>query len=144
MERRLVQLRERTWRMEESRRRVALLWVPGHCGLPGNEEVGRLAGEGGRLDQSTVPVDGASRREKMRREMVCEPMGHRRLRDVYSRELREVEEAFLSRQDRVNLTRFRTGHHPSLGRWRAIWWGGPRTPPTGSARWVRRTQSTSG
>ena len=52
MEGRLDQLRERLWRMEERGRRISQLWVPGHRGLPGNEEVDRLAGEGGRLDQS--------------------------------------------------------------------------------------------
>ena len=81
-----------------------------------NEEADRRAGESGRLDR---PVDracgrGRSRRAKIRREMVCEPIRHEKLRVVYSGELRETEEASLPRQDRVNLTR------PSLGRWRAI------------------------
>ena len=49
-----------------------------------------------------------------------EPMRHERLRELYNRELRESEEASLPRQDGVNLTRFCTGHHPSLGRWRAM------------------------
>ena len=82
MERRLVQLRKRLWRMEERGRRIALLWVPGHCGLTGNEEADSLAGEGGRLDQSKVSVDVASRRAKIRRKMACEPIEHQRLRDV--------------------------------------------------------------
>ena len=74
--------------------------MPGHCGLAGNEEADRRAGESGRLDQSTVPVDGASRMAKIRREMVCEPIRHERLRDVYRGELRETEEASLPRKDR--------------------------------------------
>ena len=51
---------------------------------------------------------------------MCEPIDHKILRDVYHREMREAEEASLPRQDRVNLTRFRTGYHPSLGRWRSM------------------------
>ena len=39
---------------------------------------------------------------------------------LYRDDLRETEEASLPRQDRVNLTRFRTAHHPSLGRWKAL------------------------
>ena len=39
---------------------VHLQWVPGHAGLPGNEEVDSLAKRGTLLDQSQCPIDYAS------------------------------------------------------------------------------------
>ena len=72
------------------------------------------------MDQAAVPVEAAARMALIRRGVRQEPLRHERLREVYGGELRESEEASLPRQDRVNLPRFRTGHHPSLGRWRAM------------------------
>ena len=113
-------LRRAIWSLEEKGRSVTLVWVPGHCGVPGNEEADRLAAEGSTHQQEEIPINGSTRRALIRREVRGSPVRHERLREVYTGELREAEEAQLPRADRVNLTRFRTGHHPSLGRWRAM------------------------
>ena len=42
---------------------------------------------------------------------------HQRLEQVYRGSIRDREEEALSRRDRVDITRFRTGHHPVLRRW---------------------------
>ena len=63
----LRRLRERLWRFDESAQRVTLVWVPGHCGLPGNEEADRLAGQGCGLKQGDVELDGATRRAMIRK-----------------------------------------------------------------------------
>ena len=62
----LRRLRERLWRLNEGGQRVTLVWVPGHCGLPGNEEADQLAGLGCDLEQGGVVLDGATRRAKIR------------------------------------------------------------------------------
>ena len=113
-------LRRALWRQEERGRSVTLVWVLGHSGVPGNDEADRLAAEGSTHQQENIPVDGSTRRALIRRELQESPVRHEILREVYTGELREAEEAQLPRADRVNLTRFRTGHYPSLGRWRTM------------------------
>ncbi|KAF0290571.1 putative RNA-directed DNA polymerase from transposon BS [Amphibalanus amphitrite] len=44
-------------RLTTGGRRIHLQWVPSHCGLGGNEEADRLAGEAGALDQEDTMVD---------------------------------------------------------------------------------------
>ncbi|KAF0302217.1 putative RNA-directed DNA polymerase from transposon BS [Amphibalanus amphitrite] len=44
-------------RLTTGGRRIHLQWVPSHCGLGGNEETDRLAGEAGALDQEDTMVD---------------------------------------------------------------------------------------
>ena len=103
-------LRRALWSLEEKGRSVTLVWVPGHCGVPGNEE------------EEEIPIDGSTRRALIRREVRGSPVRYERLREVYTGELREAEKAQLPRADRVNLTRFRTGvgdaqDHPETPRW---------------------------
>ena len=116
----MTSLRRALWRQEERGRSVTLVWVPGHCGVLGNEEADRLSAEGSTHQQEDISINGSTRRALIRREVRGSPVRHERLREVYTSELREAEEAQLNRADRVNFTRFRTGHHSSLGRWRTM------------------------
>ena len=143
LERRLTMLSERLWRLEEGERRITLLCVPGHCGLEGNEEVDRLAGEGGRLDLEAVPVEAAARRALIGRSMGQELLKHERLSREYKGVMRENDEASLPSQNHVNFTRFRTGHHPSIGRWRALV-GRTEDPTCRLYKMVRRGLDTFG
>ena len=110
-------IRETLWRLHESGREVTLAWIPGHCDVRGNEEADRLAGEGSGMEQGEVPLEGATRRALIRRRIRAGEVRHQRLEQVYRGSIREAEEEALSRRDRVDLTRFRTGHHPALRRW---------------------------
>ena len=42
-------------------RGLEMLWVPGHCGLEGNERADRMAGEGAAGDQEGIPMDRSTR-----------------------------------------------------------------------------------
>ena len=117
----LRELRDKLWMLHEGNKIVTLVRVPDHCVLPGNEEAYRLAGLGSEMDQAGAPVTGAARRAQLRRQIAAEdPVLLERLREVNRGNIRESKEGQLTREARVNLTRFRTGHHPSLGRWREI------------------------
>ena len=114
-------LRERLWRLHDGGRRLTLVWVPGHCQLPGNEEADRLAGQGCGMDQEEVALTGSTRLAVIRRGMrEDDDVTHGHLREVYVSGIRSEEEAALTRGDRVDLTRFRTGHHPDIRRWRGM------------------------
>ena len=119
-ESRLRRLRERLWELSEDGKDVTLVWVPGHCGLPGNEEADRLAGLGCELEQTGAELDGATRRAVIRRGIKGQDVRHERLREVYTGRVREDEESAMRREDRTDLTRFRTGHHPKLRRWQVM------------------------
>ena len=96
---------------------MSLVWVPGHCDLPGNERADSRPKEGGAMHQGDVELDLATRRAEIRRRM-RRNYPNRRL--ITSRDLpgerREKLEETLSREDRVNLSRFRANHHPALRR----------------------------
>ena len=79
----LGELRDKLWTLTEDNKTVTLVWVPSHCGLPGNEEADRLAGLGSELDQTGALVTGAARRVQLRRRIAGEPVRHERLREVY-------------------------------------------------------------
>ena len=96
-------LRERLWRLHDERRRLTLVWVPGHCQLPGNEEADRLAGEGCGMDQEEVALTGSTRLAVIRRGMrEDDVVTHGHLREVYVSGIRSEEEAALTRGDRVD------------------------------------------
>ena len=113
-------IRDVLCRLSENGRVVTFVWVPEHCDLRGNEEADRLAGDGGGMGQLEVPLEGATRRAFIRREARGEEVRHPRLVQVYRGGIREGVEESLTRRERVDLSRFRTGHHPALRRWLAM------------------------
>jgi ribonuclease HI len=117
-------IREALWRMHDRGVETVLVWVPSHCGVEGNERADARAGEGGQLDQAPVGLDGATREALIRRRVVQPPMQHQRLRGRYEGGIREGEEDGMTREERSDLSRFRTGHHPALRSWRARVEGG--------------------
>ena len=91
----------------EEGKEVAFVWVPGHCGLTGNEwadEAAKVATTG---DQNGVEcMFGSVKRLWKRREVLSE-WEHDRCRRVYgeSAGIRWEEERGLSREDSVSLAR---------------------------------------
>ena len=69
-------LRRALWSLEEKGRSVTLVWVPGNCGVPGNEEADRVAAEGSTHQQEEISIDGSTRRSLIRREVRGSPVRH--------------------------------------------------------------------
>ena len=78
-------------------RRVALQWIPAHCGIPGNEAADELAKLGA---QEVQPDNSVNFHEK--RTLVKAAMRQTSTRDAYH---------FLERQQQVIIMRLRTGHN---------------------------------
>lgn len=117
---RVRELQAAMWHVvREQRKRVRLVWTPGHCGVGGNEEADRMAEEGRGREQVGTTVDDSTREACIRRSLLgAPPLQHERVRTVYGDGgVREGREERLTRAERVDLSRFRSGHHPKLRRW---------------------------
>ena len=123
---RVENIRRELWDLYGNGKQVGLAWVPGHCGLPGNEAADEMARRGSELAQERVGVDLATRMAVARRgTRRSAQLTHHRLKEVYAGGLRcGGGRAHEGRE--VMLVRFRTGHHPVLRRWQAMvdesWW----------------------
>jgi hypothetical protein len=110
------------WALHDRGRQVEVMWAPGHCGLEGNDRADGMARRGGREEQGGVTLDRNTREAYIRREVGggVREIVHDRIRRTYRGPVREVEERVLSRGDRVDLARFRAGHHPDVRRWKVM------------------------
>ena len=79
-------------------RRVALQWIPSHCGIPGNEAADGLA----KLGALEAQPDNKSVSFIEKRTLVKAAMRQTSTRDAYH---------FLERQQQVVVMRLRTGHN---------------------------------
>ena len=109
-----------------------------------NRRADSRAKEGGAMHQEDVELDLATRRAKIRRRMRRDYPDKRLIasRDLPS-ERREKLEETLSREDRMNLSRFRANLHPALRRWRVMA-GREEDPCAACAAKGKRTRSICG
>ena len=99
-------------------RRLGVLWSPGHCNLEGNDLADAQAKLGSTQPQADVRLDVASRRAIIRQESKPPAPSHPRV--VLLQYPVHGSESVLTKIERVNLARFRSGHHPSLRRWQHL------------------------
>ena len=115
---RLGGLQRMMWQMTDQGKSLEVVWVPGHCGLAGNERADEMAKRGGEGNQPEVPLDGSVRMAYIRRNLGGHgEVQHERTRETYRSGVKEDKEGVLSREEQVNLSRFRSGHHTQLRRW---------------------------
>ena len=114
----LVELRRQ---IEGSNHRIVIQWVPGHCGLIGNERAdleARTASTGRKKvkeEGRSVPLCTAKAR--IRRLIVDPPVSHARTKLVYQG---TKGKAVLSRKEAVLLAQLRSGHCRRLAAYRHV------------------------
>jgi hypothetical protein len=93
------------------------VWVPGHCGLPGNEIADSAAKAGSRMNQAETNWGfGAAKAAIKRHVKKIHPTTWPSTITVYGNEgtTKWKTERTMTRKDRVQLARFRSGHSPDL------------------------------
>ena len=95
---------------------ITLQWIPGHCGVDGNERADQLAKEACLLDQSDTEVDYASAKSLIRLHCQQEWLQKAKPKFPQAKQRKIGDESGLSRSERTILSRMRTGGHtPELG-----------------------------
>jgi len=97
------------------KRQVVLVpWIPGHCNVPGNDHAETTALS--LAEQLTTAPVVDTRKAIIRRVNGLPSLRHLRLLQLNTTAIKEPEESTLSKQDRSDLIRFRSGHHTQLRR----------------------------
>ena len=88
---------------------LTIQWVPGHCGIPGNEMADVAAKEASKMEGEYAPTTLGSVCCRIRALNKDPPSSHRTTREVYSEIKKEREQQIETRSDQSLLARVRTG-----------------------------------
>ena len=100
--------------MSASSKFIHMIWIPGHCEVPGNVRADLLAGLAAGSGNAEIPVSKDTALSKIKLVIKDPDPVHPRVKRIYTCGINHKLEDRLTRQSKVNLTRFRTGHHPQL------------------------------
>ena len=95
-------------------RRLVFVWVPGHCGLIGNELADAAAKRASKNDQSDAACLYKSVRALWKRRERVREWQHQRCQEVYGDGVKFDLERDWCREDAVSMARLRSGHSLEL------------------------------
>ncbi|XP_061619114.1 uncharacterized protein LOC133472409 isoform X1 [Phyllopteryx taeniolatus] len=114
-------IRELLTTLEDKQVAVEVLWVPSHCGVPGNERADQLAAAGGGMEQGGAPRHFATAKAAIRRATRSHRIHADKRKNLYADNEDNTifpRDQNLNRQEQVTISRLRSGHHPELRYWR--------------------------
>ena len=106
----MEELRTKLIEVRRRNNRLAIQWIPSHCGTPGNERADDLANQARCLPQEEVPVWFEAAKGEIRREVCVGPVKSERFRKIYSWKATRTKH---SRQWQATVAQLRSGHCPT-------------------------------
>ena len=95
---------------------ITFQWIPGHCGIEGNETADRLAREACDLPQDDTEIDFQSAKYVIRKLCKEKWLTSAKPKFPQAMKYKTGDESTLTREEKTVLARFRTGGHtPELG-----------------------------
>jgi len=102
--------------LESLSARITIQFVPGHCGIPGNEEADQAANAARTIAGARRPTSYRGILPHINNAIKDEPCREeeRHVALAYSAKLSSEDQAVTSRKDQTYLERLKGGHHPDL------------------------------
>jgi len=97
-------------RLQSLPNKITIQWVPGHCGVAGNELADKAAKEATSLDGPAKPTSFQAVSARIEQGTKDPPTQHERTRLVYSHIIYQREREITNKIDQVLLAKVRTGH----------------------------------
>ena len=101
-------------RINNTKAKLTIQWVPGHCEIPGNEMADESAKQAAKEKGPGCPITYASACTHIRIQSKDPPPSHPRVREVYEALSHDRERLIMSRQDQSLLAQLRSGHYLGL------------------------------
>ena len=115
---RKIQIRDALLKTKDNGNVISVIWIPGHCNLPGNEAADGAAKEGTGYDQGQVPVERPTTKAELRRLYYNQnKLTHNVCKKVYSKRIDTSLESNMTVERQKDLARFRSSHNPATNYW---------------------------
>ena len=102
------------YRINSSKAKITIQWIPGHCNIAGNEAADAAAKSAAKTDGPVHPISFNSACTLIRKIIKDPPNTHPRTHKVYSALSRDRERLINSREDQSLLAKLRSGHYVGL------------------------------
>ena len=107
---------------------ITIQWVPGHCGVPGNELANAAAKAAASKPGPSGHISYKALCAAIKRDCADPPSTHLRTKSVYASVSHQRDAGVKTRNDQSLLAKLRSGHYTGLRAYRSRTFGTPQNP----------------